>query len=81
MNGNEEFEKVIRHKEEICEAVRELGKSNWPTTIVHNDLVEANIGRCGGEEGTFFFFDGVRRMEDVLGLISGAFRGRQLRRM
>ncbi len=57
MKGNEEFEKVIRHKEDIREAVRELGKSNWPTTIVHNDLVAANIGRCGGEEGTFFFFD------------------------
>ncbi len=56
MKGNEEFEKVIRHKEEIRESVRELGKSNWPTTFVHNDLVEANIGRCGGEEGTFFFF-------------------------
>ncbi len=72
---------MIRHKEEIREAVRELGKSNWPTTIVHNDLVWANIGRCGGEEGTFFLFDGVRRMEDVLGVISVSFCGRRLRRM
>ncbi len=57
MKGNEEFEKVIRHKEEIREALRELGKSSWPTTFVHKDLVWANICRSGVEEGTFCFFD------------------------
>ncbi len=58
MKGNKEFEKVIRHKEEIREALRELGKSSWPTTFVHNDLVWANIGRCGGGgRNVFSFFD------------------------
>ncbi len=56
MKGNEEFEKVIRHKEEIRAALRELGKSNWPTTFVHNDLFAANICRSGVEEGTFLLF-------------------------